>query len=91
MSYLSPVERERHSHGLTDAGPATVCKKSWPTSSAASSFCSSVPFASKVGIAYGSNVEQALQILSDVVRAHPRTLREPAPLIVFETKGVREE
>jgi potassium efflux system protein len=41
----------------------------------------------KVGIAYGSNVEQALQILNDVVLAHPRTLREPAPLIVFENFG----
>ena len=41
----------------------------------------------RVGIAYGSNVERALQILRDVVRAHPRTLREPAPLIVFENFG----
>ncbi len=40
-----------------------------------------------VGIAYGSDVEQALKILHDVVRAHPRTLKEPAPLIVFEDFG----
>jgi potassium efflux system protein len=40
-----------------------------------------------VGIAYGSNVEQALKILNDVVCAHPRTLKEPAPLIVFENFG----
>jgi len=40
-----------------------------------------------VGIAYGSNVEQALKLLSDVVRAHPRTLKEPSPLIVFENFG----
>jgi len=41
----------------------------------------------RVGIAYGSNVEQALQILRDVVGAHPRSLKEPAPLIVFENFG----
>jgi potassium efflux system protein len=41
----------------------------------------------RVGIAYGSNVEQALQILRDVVWAHPRALKEPAPLIVFENFG----
>jgi len=41
----------------------------------------------KVGIAYGSNVEQALQILHDVVSAHRNTLKEPAPLIVFENFG----
>ena len=41
----------------------------------------------QVGIAYGSDVEQALKLLNDVVRAHPRTLREPAPLIVFEDFG----
>jgi potassium efflux system protein len=40
-----------------------------------------------VGIAYGSDVEQALKILRDVVRAHPRTLKDPAPLIVFENFG----
>lgn len=40
-----------------------------------------------VSIAYGSDVEQALKILNDVVRAHPRTLKEPAPLIVFENFG----
>ena len=40
-----------------------------------------------VGIAYGSDVERALKILDDVVRAHPRTLREPSPLIVFENFG----
>ena len=41
----------------------------------------------RVGIAYGSNVEQALQILREVVWAHPRALKEPAPLIVFENFG----
>jgi len=41
----------------------------------------------RVGIAYGSDLEQALRILRDVVRAHPRALREPAPLAVFENFG----
>ncbi len=41
----------------------------------------------QVGIAYGSDVERALKILNDVVRAHPRTLKEPLPLIVFENFG----
>jgi potassium efflux system protein len=40
-----------------------------------------------VGVAYGSDVERALKILNDVVRAHPRTLNEPSPLIVFESFG----
>ncbi|HEX5048990.1 MAG TPA: mechanosensitive ion channel domain-containing protein, partial [Gammaproteobacteria bacterium] len=40
-----------------------------------------------VGVAYGSEVEQALTILTDVVRAHERTLKEPPPLVVFENFG----
>jgi len=40
-----------------------------------------------VGIAYGSDVERALKILNDVVRGDPRTLNEPAPLIIFENFG----
>lgn len=40
-----------------------------------------------VGVAYGSDVEQALTILTDVVRAHARTLKEPPPLVVFENFG----
>ena len=40
-----------------------------------------------MGIAYGSDVEQALSLLHDTVVAHPRTLEEPAPLIVFEHFG----
>jgi potassium efflux system protein len=40
-----------------------------------------------VGVAYGSNVEQALKILDDCVRSHPRTLKDPTPLIVFENFG----
>ncbi len=40
-----------------------------------------------VGIAYGSDVEKALEILRDVTLNHPKTVREPAPLIVFENFG----
>ena len=40
-----------------------------------------------VGIAYGSDVEKALEILRDVALNHPKTVREPAPLIVFENFG----
>lgn len=40
-----------------------------------------------VGVAYGSNVEEALRVLHDAVLAHPRTLGEPAPLIIFENFG----
>lgn len=40
-----------------------------------------------VGIAYGSDVEKALELLREVVTAHPRTLDEPAPLILFVDFG----
>jgi potassium efflux system protein len=40
-----------------------------------------------VGIAYGSDVERALRILADAMRADPRILKEPAPLVVFENFG----
>jgi potassium efflux system protein len=40
-----------------------------------------------VGIAYGSDVEQALKLLHDAVIEHPRTLEDPPPLIVFENFG----
>jgi potassium-dependent mechanosensitive channel len=36
-----------------------------------------------VGIAYGSDVEEALRILKEVVAAHPQVLDEPPPSIVF--------
>ena len=41
----------------------------------------------KVGIAYGSDVERALKLLNDVVRAHPHTLKEPSPVMAFENFG----
>ncbi len=40
-----------------------------------------------VGVAYGSNVEKALGLLREIVAAHPNTLDEPEPLIVFEHFG----
>jgi potassium efflux system protein len=36
-----------------------------------------------VGIAYGSNVEKALRILTDVVASSPAVLTEPAPSVLF--------
>jgi small conductance mechanosensitive channel len=32
-----------------------------------------------VGVAYGTNVEQALAIVGDVLKANPRVLKEPTP------------
>ncbi len=40
-----------------------------------------------VGVAYGSDVQKALQIISDVAKEHPRILVDPAPLITFEGFG----
>ena len=40
-----------------------------------------------IGIAYGSDVEQALRILDEVVRASPRVLDEPSPSIIFDSFG----
>jgi potassium efflux system protein len=37
-----------------------------------------------VGVAYGSNTDEATQILLDVAAAHPLILEEPAPLASFE-------
>jgi small conductance mechanosensitive channel len=34
-----------------------------------------------VGVAYGTNVEQALAIVSNVLNANPRVLKEPAPVV----------
>ena len=33
----------------------------------------------KVGIAYGTDVDTALGLVSDILRAHPRVLQDPAP------------
>jgi potassium efflux system protein len=40
-----------------------------------------------VGIAYGSDVEEAIRLLYKVVDEHPNTLAEPKSLIVFEHFG----
>ncbi|MEM9621899.1 MAG: mechanosensitive ion channel domain-containing protein [Pseudomonadota bacterium] len=40
-----------------------------------------------VGIAYGSDVEKALDMLRNIVTSHPNTLEDPEPLIVFENFG----
>jgi len=36
-----------------------------------------------VGIAYGSDTERALQIMTDVVQGHPEVLSEPRPTVFF--------
>jgi potassium efflux system protein len=41
----------------------------------------------EVGIAYGSDVNQAIGILEKVVTAHPAVLKEPAPNILFTQFG----
>ena len=40
-----------------------------------------------VGLAYGSDVPKALQVIADVAKEHPRVLDDPAPLITFEGFG----
>lgn len=40
-----------------------------------------------VGIAYGSNVRQAIGILLDIAADHPRILIEPAPIATFDGFG----
>ena len=40
-----------------------------------------------VGIAYGSDVEEAIRLLYKIVDEHPNTLPEPKPSIVFEHFG----
>jgi potassium efflux system protein len=40
-----------------------------------------------VGIDYGSDSEQALELLAQVAAANPRVLKEPPPLVSFEAFG----
>jgi potassium efflux system protein len=40
-----------------------------------------------VGIAYGSDVEQALKILGEIVADHPSVLGVPEPTVIFEDFG----
>lgn len=37
----------------------------------------------KVGIAYGSDTEKALKVMTDVVCAHPEVMEEPRPTVFF--------
>ncbi len=41
----------------------------------------------KVGIAYGSDVHQAMSLIHEVVEGHPEVLEDPKPLITFEEFG----
>ena len=40
-----------------------------------------------VGVAYGTNPEQVLQILRDCAQSHPEVLKDPEPIAVFTTFG----
>jgi potassium efflux system protein len=40
-----------------------------------------------VGIAYGSDVEQALEILGEIVADNPSVLKDPEPRVMFENFG----
>ena len=40
-----------------------------------------------VGIAYGSDVERARQIMHDAAANHPRIMKEPAPFVTFDQFG----
>ena len=41
----------------------------------------------KVGIAYGSNTQQAAELLMRAAREHPQVLDDPAPVVTFEAFG----
>jgi potassium efflux system protein len=40
-----------------------------------------------VGVAYGSDVEKALQLIEEAANEHPDVLSDPAPLVTFEEFG----
>jgi small-conductance mechanosensitive channel len=40
-----------------------------------------------IGLAYGTPVEKALELLDGAVREQPEVLADPAPLVVFESFG----
>jgi small-conductance mechanosensitive channel len=41
----------------------------------------------KIGVGYGSDPKQVREILLDVARAHPQTLTDPAPAVLFQEFG----
>lgn len=41
----------------------------------------------RVGVAYGSDVKQAMDIMERIANEHPRVLADPAPFTVFEEFG----
>ena len=41
----------------------------------------------KVGVAYGSDVRQVTQLITEVCRANPRVVAEPPPQVYFEAYG----
>ncbi|HSG70328.1 MAG TPA: mechanosensitive ion channel domain-containing protein, partial [Planctomycetaceae bacterium] len=41
----------------------------------------------EVGVAYGSNTDQARRLLLDVCREHPKVLKDPLPSAVFDRFG----
>ena len=40
-----------------------------------------------VGIAYGSDVEKAMELMKEAAQENPKVLKEPAPLVTFEEFG----
>jgi small conductance mechanosensitive channel len=40
-----------------------------------------------VGVAYGGNVEDALRLIDQILKANPRVLSEPAPVVGISTLG----
>ena len=41
----------------------------------------------EVGVAYGTDLEKAMGLISDIIHRHPQALSTPAPLITFEEFG----
>lgn len=41
----------------------------------------------KVGVVYGSQVNRVLEILKEIVEAHPKVLKDPPPAVFFEDFG----